>query len=95
MKKFICREFCDQEEETEKRVDATDCLKYDENDRSLFYRGEHEVEIISVADYRIHPCTGCNGCYTREGNICVQDDDMAEIYDRLARADTVVIASPV
>ena len=56
---------------------------------------QHEVEIISVADYRIHPCTGCNCCYTREGNRCVQEDDMTEIYDRLAQADTVVIASPV
>ena len=55
----------------------------------------HEVEIISVADYRIHPCTGCNCYYTSEGNRCVQDDNMTEIYDRLARADTVVIASPV
>ena len=55
----------------------------------------HEVEMIFAADYRIHPCTGCNCCYTREGNRCVQDDDMTEIYDRLAQADTVVIASPV
>ena len=56
---------------------------------------QHEVEIISAVDYRIHPCTGCNSCYTREGNTCIQDDDMTEIYDRLAQADTVVVASPV
>lgn len=55
----------------------------------------HEVQIISVADYSVHPCTGCNCCFTREGNRCVQDDDMTGIYDRLAQADTVVIASPV
>lgn len=55
----------------------------------------HEVEMISAADYRIHPCTGCNCCYTSNENRCVQDDDMAEIYDRLMQADTVVIASPV
>ena len=56
---------------------------------------QHEVKVIPVAEYRIHPCTGCNGCYTREGNRCVQEDDMTEIYGLLAQADTVVVASPV
>lgn len=55
----------------------------------------HEVELISVADYRIHPCTGCNRCYTSEGNRCVQKDDMAEICGKLRQADTVIVASPV
>lgn len=55
----------------------------------------HEVELVSVADYSIHPCTGCNCCCTSEGNRCVQRDDMSEIFEKLRRADTVVIASPV
>ena len=25
----------------------------------------HEVELLSVADYDVHPCVGCNSCYTR------------------------------
>ena len=36
----------------------------------------HEVELVSVADYAVHPCIGCNSCYTREGHRCFQDDDM-------------------
>ena len=55
----------------------------------------HEVELVSPADYRINPCTGCNCCYTSAGNRCVQEDDMAMIYDKLRQADTLVIASPV
>ena len=55
----------------------------------------HEVTVVSVADCRVYPCTGCNCCYTREENQCVQNDDMAEIYNLLAQADTLVIASPV
>ena len=43
----------------------------------------HEVELISVADYAVHPCIGCNSCYTREGHRCFQDDDMLQIYDKL------------
>lgn len=55
----------------------------------------HEVEIISVADYKVNPCIGCNSCFTREGNNCFQDDDMKIIYDKLKSADMLVIASPV
>ncbi|MDO5133959.1 MAG: flavodoxin family protein [Eubacteriales bacterium] len=55
----------------------------------------HEVELVSVADYRIHPCCGCNHCYTSDGNRCAQKDDMTVIYEKLRQADTVVIASPV
>ncbi len=56
---------------------------------------QHEVKVVSVADYRVYPCKGCNCCYTSEGNRCVQSDDMTEIYHLLAQADTLVIASPV
>ena len=55
----------------------------------------HEVELVSVADYRINPCRGCNYCYTSEGNRCIQQDDMPAIYEKLRQADMVVIASPV
>ena len=55
----------------------------------------HEVELVSVADYSIHPCLGCNRCYSAEGNRCVQQDDMVKIYEKLKGADTLVIASPV
>ena len=55
----------------------------------------HDVEILSVCDYRINPCTGCNGCYTSDGNRCVQNDDMGILLEKLAEADTLIIASPV
>ena len=55
----------------------------------------NEVEIISVADYKVNPCIGCNSCFTREKNECFQNDDMPVIYEKLREADTVVIASPV
>ena len=48
-----------------------------------------------MADYSIHPCVGCNGCYTSEGHRCVQRDDMDVIYEKLRQADIVIIASPV
>lgn len=55
----------------------------------------NKVEVVSVADYSIHPCTGCNRCFSNEDHACVQDDDMALIYEKLRKADTLVVASPV
>lgn len=56
---------------------------------------KHEVEVVSILDYAVNPCTGCNACFIREGNTCCQNDDMAEIYEKLKTADTLVVASPV
>lgn len=53
------------------------------------------VEIVSVADYKVNPCIGCNSCFLREGNQCFQTDDMAKIYEKLRMTDMLVIASPV
>lgn len=55
----------------------------------------NDVEIVSVADYKVNPCIGCNSCFTREGNECFQNDDMSIIYEKLRSADIVVAASPV
>lgn len=65
---------------------------------NAFYEGakqNNEVEIISVADYEVNPCLGCNSCFQREGNACFQKDDMSIIYKKLSEADILIIASPV
>jgi multimeric flavodoxin WrbA len=46
----------------------------------------HHVEIVSVHDYKVNPCLGCNACFKTNG-ICAQKDDMAIIYDKMDRAD--------
>lgn len=56
---------------------------------------KHHVEIVSVHDYKVNPCMGCNACFKNEGNICSQKDDMALIYEKANEADMLVIASPV
>lgn len=53
------------------------------------------VDVVSIADYNVNPCIGCNSCFSREGHKCFQNDDMNEIYDKLMIADIVVVASPV
>ena len=63
-----------------------------------FARGaseNNEVEIVSVADYTVLPCIGCNTCFSRDANACFQKDDMPAIYEKLRMTDVLVIASPV
>ena len=52
-----------------------------------------EAETIRLADLAIHPCIGCGHCEA-EG-VCVIEDDMIALYDKLVSADRVVIGTPV
>lgn len=56
---------------------------------------KHHVDVVSVHDYKVNPCMGCNACFKNESNSCVQKDDMPLIYEKMAVADMLVIASPV
>lgn len=56
---------------------------------------KHDVEIVSVRDYKVSPCMGCNACFRNETHTCAQKDEMSTIYDKMAMADMLVIASPV
>ena len=54
----------------------------------------HHMEIVSVRDYKVNPCLGCNACFKTNG-ICAQKDDVSAIYEKMSQADMLVIASPV
>ncbi len=63
-----------------------------------FVRGaspRHTVEVVSVHDHKVAPCMGCNACFRSEEHICVQKDEMIDIYNKMKQADMLVIASPV
>ncbi len=53
----------------------------------------HNVEKIYVNDKHINYCRGCGVCNTTHK--CVQKDDMAEILDKMVKADVIVMATPV
>jgi len=63
-----------------------------------FIRGATEagnqVEKIVVCDKIINYCTACDACQGN-GGTCVQQDDMAEILDKMIDADVIVMATPV
>ena len=56
---------------------------------------KHHIEVVSVHDYKVSPCMGCNACFRDEDHACCQQDDMTYIYRKMAVADMLVIASPV
>lgn len=54
----------------------------------------HEVIRFDAAFHRIQPCQACHTCQ-QNGGICVQRDDMDELYQELPEAGAVVFASPI
>ena len=52
-----------------------------------------ETEMIDLCDSRITPCTACDAC-TLNG-ICVNDDDVPALVERMKEADGIIFASPV
>ncbi len=55
--------------------------------------GNTVTEII-LKDKKIGDCLGCGACQIN-GGLCVQKDDMIEVYEAMKNADSIVLASPV
>lgn len=53
----------------------------------------HNVEKIFLKDKNINYCTGCGYC--NEHKKCSQHDDMAEILEKMVKADVIVLATPM
>ena len=66
---------------------------------NAFQRGAEEaghlVVNINVAHKNIRGCLGCDYCRNNEKGICVQKDDMHDIYPEILSSDMVVFASPI
>ncbi len=57
----------------------------------------HSIESFHLQSMNIHGCTGCNSCQNAAKNLdnpCVQNDDMANVYPAVNKADLVVFVSP-
>ncbi len=60
---------------------------------AVFAENGVEAETIQVGSQLIRGCTGCGSCY--KTNQCVFDDLVNETAPKLAKADGIVVASPV
>jgi multimeric flavodoxin WrbA len=54
----------------------------------------NQVEKIFLRDKKIGHCVACATCPSNGGR-CIQQDDMAEILDKMIHADVIVMATPV
>ena len=55
----------------------------------------HQVDVVDVCRKKIAGCLACEYCHTKGNGVCVQKDDMQEVYSLLMEADMLVIASPI
>ena len=53
----------------------------------------NDVEKVFLADKKINVCLGCGACYGTSR--CVQNDDMADLLEKMVKADVIVLATPV
>lgn len=51
-----------------------------------------DTRYIDLCEYDIDYCTGCTVCYAT--GECVQDDDLALVYDQMLASDGIVFGSP-
>ncbi len=54
-----------------------------------------DVELVTLRNKTIKPCTGCYTCWTKTPGECIFDDDMAELRRTFRKADLVVLATPL
>jgi multimeric flavodoxin WrbA len=52
-----------------------------------------EIELVDICALDINYCIGCQVCFAK--GECVQADDLAELVDKMLRADGIVLGSPV
>lgn len=52
-----------------------------------------DFELIYLGKLDIKPCTGCGSCMMNEGQ-CVLQDDMQPVYEKLMKADGLIIGGP-
>lgn len=52
-----------------------------------------EVEVYYLGEMNIHPCKGCFACRKKE--LCVCQDEMDELRERLVESDFVIFQTPI
>jgi multimeric flavodoxin WrbA len=62
--------------------------------KSAVERGAR-AEVLYARDLEVQGCLGCDGCKRTAASTCVVQDDIHGVYERLARCDVLILATPV
>ena len=55
----------------------------------------HEVVCFNVCRMNIKGCLACEYCHGKGNGVCVQKDDMQQIYTALKDTEMLVLAAPI
>lgn len=55
----------------------------------------HIIHVVDVCKMKINGCLACEYCHTKGNGVCIQKDDMQEVYPLLEQAEMIVLASPI
>lgn len=56
--------------------------------------GDVEYEIVTLSDYTLKPCRGCQICLEKGEEFCPLQDDRDMLMDKIMASDGVILASP-
>ena len=54
-----------------------------------------DVETVYLNGLNIKPCQGCEKCQQESFNGCAIEDEMNQLYSKIRKADSIVVASPI
>ena len=62
-----------------------------------FCKAGGTAEKVSLSFLNINPCQGCFACMPGDGldSVCIQRDDMTELYQKMFAADAIIWATPI
>ena len=55
----------------------------------------HSVRRFDVCRMNVRGCLACEYCHGKGQGVCVQKDDMQQIYEKLSDTEMLVLASPI
>ena len=55
---------------------------------------EYSTDLVFIRDFDLRPCLGCNNCFENDNHLCVSNDKMDILIDKVLDADIVVLATP-
>ena len=55
----------------------------------------HQVTLVNVSKKKIAGCLACEYCHNKGNGVCIQKDDMQELYPLMAEAEVLVLAAPI
>ncbi len=69
------------------------CYKVSELVQNALLKLGNEVEIIELSKFKIDMCTGCCTCF--EKGVCVLNDEVSLLREKLVDAEHIILVSPV